>query len=193
MNKQRLWWLRNEGSFSIHCDTGRRAATEIWRASGGAWWEACGRAADWVSVAESWAASWNGLCTLWLFQQGSKTGQNCRKELLPQCMIILIHIGKQSGDITTCFKPLSIIHKKEHPCPTFCWTSHSWWKSRPCHLLTMTLLFFCTNRSLKNGIVYLTYKKKTLALAKMGTRQLKQQKQKKDFKRLCSISSKLIL
>ena len=38
----------------------------------------------------SWAASWNGLCTLWLFQQGSKTGQNCRKELLPQCMIIMI-------------------------------------------------------------------------------------------------------
>ena len=31
-----------------------------------------------------------GLWTLWLFQEGSKTGQNCRKKRLPQCMIILI-------------------------------------------------------------------------------------------------------
>ena len=90
MNKQRFWWLRNKGSFSIHFDIGQRAATGIWRVSGGAWWEACGRAADWASVAGSWAASWNGLWTLGLFQEGSKTGQNCRKELLPQCMIILI-------------------------------------------------------------------------------------------------------
>ena len=81
-------------------------------------------------------------------------------------MIILIHIGKQSGDITTHFKRQ--IHKKEHPCQAFLLNKLFMVKIQAMSSFDLDTSFFLDQpyRNLKNGMVYLTYKKKTLALAK---------------------------